>query len=383
MVTFTVKSKQIEAEAKVIALFQSFGKNKKVEDSFFSQFKYIISDFRLKQNDKNFAEYNRVSQDIFLNTEQYCKNTVMFWKTAAYVWVEAGGSDARWLEAWGRYDRLDLEIGKRATLFGGSADIDKGKFAADLFRSLKSKEKITVYRAFSARSGKRIRAGEVKADKGYYVQEEGAGFSYSISKNEAAVFNRSVTQVEILKRHTDFSEEKMNKVRTQALGVGNASFWNNTDARFIGTYTVQKKDIVGAFFQRRNELEVVAKKSTLVRYEVTTAVSSLASYVYLFMRSQLNRSAEGKHKFISVDEADLRLMKVLQKGAEIYINKHGYADIFSDDGNVRRVASEVLDYAGFKKGVGVTKNQNGHLMIDFAASWELEASSDDDGLMIK
>ena len=116
---------------------------------------------------------------------------------------------------------------------------------------------------------------------------------------------------------------------------------------------------------------------------MTTAVSSLASYVYLFMRSQLNRSAEGKHKFISVDEADLRLMKVLQKGAEIYINKHGYADIFSDDGNVRRVASEVLDYAGFKKGVGVTKNQNGHLMIDFAASWELEASSDDDGLMIK
>jgi hypothetical protein len=316
--------------------------------------------FYTKENDINYGADNRKVADIFLNTEKYLKNTEVFWAIAGEIWVAAGEMDKRWSEAWNRYDRRNLHINKRSQLFGSMHDKDGGKYAAGFLQNRNSKTALKVYRVFNARKGKRIRAGEVKTDEGYFVQEAGAGYSYTLSINVAASFSTAHLNTELFNRYSKLTKSEIKRYQETQTNAGFFKIKNFDDAYFIGKYEIRKQDIVGMFMQSRGELEVVSEKSKLIHYGIVSAETALAGFAY----RQLEAVMESENqRVILFGREDLQLHNRLLKGARLYLKNHSYESA-SLGGYGNGFLDKVVEYAGLQD-LQTISSANGSVRFSF------------------
>ncbi|MGY9002744.1 MAG: hypothetical protein ACKVIF_06090, partial [Rhodospirillales bacterium] len=182
-----------------------------------------------------------------------------------------------------------------------------------------------------------IRQGETKIDEDWFVQEEGAGYSYTLSKSIAAQWGGAQYNNEILRRHTQLSESEIYDFHNANLAEGLRSINKGEDVFFIGEYKVNKKDIIGMFYARRQEQEIVSVKSTFVRYEIISVRKALIAYfIRVFRESAEQNSGNKILKLFGQDE--IRLWNTIDVGVteaiktcdyDYLINKNNKSEMFN------------------------------------------------------
>jgi hypothetical protein len=186
------------------------------------------------------------------------------------IWSIGGKNDERWLDAFARDNRLDVKFNRRVELWCdpyGHKEID---YVQDYFQKRGGKSDITIYRGFQIKHGKAVRRGVKKVDnENAYFQDEGSGFSYSLSKTIAGAFPSAhlnpyhysqflgITdkkKIRQLRTHLYDSLGKPNRntagqlIQEEMIGFGTYSA--------LGIYKIKKKDIINLGF-KSNEEEVI------------------------------------------------------------------------------------------------------------------------------
>ena len=352
-------------EKKYLEAFEACDAKKHDSAALYQVAQSAMLDWYNKSQSKNRVACN----DLFFRIEKHCHLRDIFWVMAASFWQSAGVADKRWVEAWNRYDRRDLHINKRIKLFGSHLDKDDGKYIENYLQVRGGKVGITAYRGFTARVGKRIRGGEVKVDTGYYIQEEGAGFSYSLSKQVAINHTRSFVNDVILEKYADADDDDVERIKKLLLGT-DAKSRNFSEATFFGKYKIEKRDIIGAFMTSMGEQEIVAEKAHLERYEVITAELAMTATIMELLRRSL-----GWHTMLHGIEEE-RLFGALQKGVQAVMKEMSYREILD---SCLKGGSEVLIRALEKAGLAskvFSVSANG--MIQISSS----VKNDNSGLRI-
>lgn len=341
------------AEQKLIRFFKKYKKTSNIK-SFKSEVDLLVAYYKCagmiitdNETDKSFNNILTFHRELFLSTEKYCINSELFWRLAACLWIYIGNSDKRWEEAFNRYDRMKVAIFKRVQFFGGWLDLDNGQYVRDWLGHQAGNQTIKVYRGFHARKGKRIRKGETKVEDNWYIQEEGAGYSYTLSKYVASMWGSAQFNKEILRRHSSLTEEQIEQFRHANLVAGLKDIHNGEDAFFVGEYEINKKDIVGLFFSRRREYEVVATKSKLIRYEVQTAQKTLTAFIIkmLMTMTSLADELEGTGRtFLMEGIKEQKLMNGIEKIVKEIMEKNkGQFHSLIDIRNIDEIFSMVND----------------------------------------
>jgi hypothetical protein len=317
--------------------FQKFSEKKSIRFNVKAEFSRNVANFEAGDHQFNLDDINWLQREIFFAAEHHCKNRKLFWQVAAEIWIYSGNSDTRWEEAFNRYDRCELVLHKRVGYFGSRLDDDKGKFVSAFLSSTSTNAEISVYRGGHARSGKSIRQGETKIDEDWFVQEEGASYSYTLSKSIAAQWGGAQYNNEILRRHTQLSESEIYDFHNANLAEGLRSINKGEDVFFIGEYKINKKDIIGMFYSRRQEQEIVSVKSTFVRYEIISVRKALIAYfIRVFRESAEQNSGNKILKLFGQDE--IRLWNTIDVGVteaiktcdyDYLINKNNKSEMFN------------------------------------------------------
>jgi len=304
-----------EYTSKLSGWFQKFPEKKSIRFNVKADFLRNFPNFEAGDKKFSFDDINWLQREIFFASEHHCKNRELFWQVAAEIWVYIGDSDKRWEEAFNRYNRCELALHKRAAYFGSRLDEDKGKFVSSFLSSTSENASIIVYRGFHARSGTMIRKGETKVDSDWFVQEQGAGYSYTLSKSIASQWGIEQYNNELLRRHTRMSESEIYDFHNKKLAEGLRSINKGEDKFFVGVYKINKKDIIGMFCARRQEQEIVSVKSTFVRYEEITARKALIAYFIRVFRNSAEQNSGNKIlKLFGKDE--IRLWNTIDVGVE-------------------------------------------------------------------
>lgn len=280
-----------------------------------AEFSRNVPNFEAGDRQFNLDDINWLQREIFFASEHHCKNRELFWQVAAEIWVYIGDTDKRWEEAFNRYDRCELALHKRVGYFGSRLDNDKGKFASEFLSSTSTNASISVYRGFHARSGKSIRQGETKVDADWFVQEEGEGYSYTLSKSIAAQWGVVQYNNKILRRHTRMSEIEIYDFHNTNLAEGLSSINKREEKFFIGEYTINTKDIIGIFFTVRRKQKIVSIKSTFVHYEIITIKKALIAYFIRVFRDSANQNS-GKKILKLFGHDEIRLWNTIDAGVE-------------------------------------------------------------------
>jgi len=330
--------------SKLSGWFQKFPEKKSIRFNVKADFSRNVPNFEPGDRQFNLDDINWLQREIFFASEHHCRNRELFWRVAAEIWVYIGDSDKRWEEAFNRYDRCELVLYKRVAYFGSRLNDDKGKFASSFLSSTSANASISVYRGFHARSGKKIRKGETKVDSDWFVQEEGAGYSYTLSKSIASQWGVVKYNNEILQKHTRMSESEIYDFHNANLAEGLQSINKGEDAFFVGEYKINKKDIIGMFYARRREQEIVAVKSTLVRYEMITVRKALTAYFIRIFRESSEQIS--KMKILKLfGEDEIRLWNTIDIGVSEAMNKFDFYFLINKNNKVEMMHM-ILELSG-------------------------------------
>jgi hypothetical protein len=318
---------------KVSDWFQKFSEKKSIRFNVKAEFSKNVMNFEADDRQFNLDDINWLQREIFFASERHCKNRDLFWQVAAEIWVYIGDSDKRWEEAFNRYDRCQLALHKRVGYFGSRMDDDKGRFSTAFLSSTSTNAEISVYRGFHARSGKSIRKGETKVDADWFVQEEGAGYSYTLSKSIAAQWGVSQYNNEILRRHTRMSESQIYDFHNANLAEGLRGINKGEDVFLVGEYIINKKDIIGIFHANRRNLEIVSVKRRFVKYETINLRKALIAYFIRIFRESAEKNSENKTLRLFGQE-EIRFWNTIDVGVKEAMKKFDYNYLINKNNKV-------------------------------------------------
>jgi hypothetical protein len=252
----------------------------------------------------------KLARERFLATESFIQNDKAFWRYAFVFWDNCGNHDSRWREAFTRNGRMKISLEQRVRLFTSYRvykDVPIGTVptsiddAVQVVRQInKSKaDGLTVYRGFRARSGQSVRSSTTKGDawilddssgkriynESWFKQDEGKGYSYSLSIITPTLFLQPLTTSVMATRYGGLFGDENILTLVHASPKKYPSSWKNytdvhgtewlKDAPMLGRYKVFEKNIVSITFNRGEE-EIIALESKLEHYKPITVIDAVA-----------------------------------------------------------------------------------------------------------
>ena len=261
-----------------------------------------VSDSRLGCDDLEFEDFGLwcLSQEnIFLESEIHLKSRDVFWGIFGALWTEFGGRRQDWSIACNRYDRRDYHINKRIQLTEARS-LDAGDYILGYLKNFRMSDEITVYRYFFAREDEQIRESNIKTSEEFFVQREGRGFSYSLSKSTAMAISKYWLNNHFIRKEFG-DEETVRRVRESWGQRGESAIWDGASQAWIGTYKIKKSDILGTMFSIRAEEEIVAENAKLIRYETITFDDAFVSMMMRNIRTHTG------HKMLILHKEDAQI----------------------------------------------------------------------------
>lgn len=199
----------------------------------------------------------------FAECEHLITNNEMFWTLITPVWTARSDvftNNPHILERYGR-DKVSLEKKMEcADIFSGIVPLDGNenistrnetesstKLMMHLLDSIKGDE-VVIYRSFSVEKGKSVRKGVKKINNpDWYIQEEGAGWSYSTNKTNSVIVNGLINTFpykNYLNMNDESAKKHLYEQRTIAQNDWDNPTHNCNFYKCLGTYSVKKKDIM-------------------------------------------------------------------------------------------------------------------------------------------
>lgn len=311
---------QIESEIK--SYFSSIPVGAKFTHSISKQYDTITKMSRsMGNNDANLASNIIDQQNIFLNSIEYLDNPQVFWGLCGYVWTYIGTSDSRWRDAWIDKNRMNLHIKDRINLFE-FAFPSSAECAQNLFSTIRMEDTFKVYRYFKARPGNKIRKGETKIDEGWFIQSEGAGYSYTTAKSIACALSGNWLNREIIRRKSNASDIEVDAIRRKHHSIGEDSIWDGRDRYWVATYEAKKKDVIGTCIVTRFEQEIILMNSKLIRYEIISGIDSLTAVTIRGWRKSL-WNMNGIYLFL--DSADKEIFKLVRDNVKKIVRRKDFS----------------------------------------------------------
>jgi hypothetical protein len=346
--SYAVQRQRINA---VVEFFETIGGGHKFDASVLQ--KYLrASGLELDvkagaDNDETNEDYGLwvlVHQDIFLNTEQYLKSPDVFWGLFGRLWALLGTSDPRWKDAWARDNRMQTHLKERVRACE-QISFDGGAYINDFLNRRNMNEDITVYRWFFARDDASIRKSADKNSDDWFVQSEGGGFAYSLSRSKVCALTAAWLNQHHIRKEFDGDESQVKKIQAKWKMKGQHAIWDGSQRIWIGTYRVKKRDIVGTFISARAEEEIVATNAKIIRYEVLTLEEAFTS---MMMRNVFRSLGKGDREYVQLqhvyeeevscllkeeiskmfDSLNLSMRDVYEKGAKSIQIDEGISQIF-------------------------------------------------------
>ena len=269
----------------VIELFQSWGERQEFDHSIIRKYAaasgWLLDQKKRADDDVANEDYGLwvlTQQDIFLAGEAHIKSAEVFWGLFGALWTLLGSSDTRWKEAWSRCNRLQTHLRERIRLCEQNS-FDAGAYINDYLNRRNMNDDIIVYRWFFARDGEAIRKSYDKNSDDWFMQNEGGGYAYSLSKSAAIAMTAYWLNKHFIRKAFGGDEGAVSKTQAKWKMKGQHAIWDGSQRVWVGAYRVKKKDIVGTCISARMEEEIIAENAKLIRYEVLTFEDGYAAMV--------------------------------------------------------------------------------------------------------
>lgn len=335
----------------VSELFQSWGEQQEFDQSTIRKYA-TASGWLLDQKNKadddvaneDYGLWVLTQQDIFLAGEAHIKSAEVFWGLFGTLWTLLGSNDTRWKDAWERDNRMQTHLKERVRACE-QISFDGGAYINDFLNRRNMNEDITVYRWFFARDDASIRKSADKNSDDWFVQGEGGGFAYSLSRSKVCALTAAWLNQHHIRKAFDGDESQVKKIQAKWKMKGQHAIWDGSQSIWIGTYRVKKRDIVGTFISARAEEEIVATNAKIIRYEVLTLEEAFTS---MMMRNVLRSLGKGDREYVQLqhvyeeevsrllkeeiskmfDSLNLSMRDVYEKGAKSHQIDEGINQIF-------------------------------------------------------
>lgn len=301
----------------VIELFQSWGERQEFDHSIIRKYAaasgWLLDQKKRADDDVANEDYGLwvlTQQDIFLAGEEHIKSAEVFWGLFGTLWTLLGSSDTRWKDAWSRGNRLQTHIRERVRLCEQNS-FDAGAYINDYLNKRNMNDDIIVYRWFFARDGEAIRKSFDKDSDDWFIQNEGRGYAYSLSKSAAIAMTAYWLNKHFIRKAFGGDEGLVREIQEQWKMKGQHAIWDGSQRVWVGAYRVKKKDIVGTCISARREEEIIAENAKLIRYEVLTFEDGYAAMV---MRNACKALGKNRDSYVQLSHRyDKRLSTFLKK----------------------------------------------------------------------
>jgi hypothetical protein len=254
---------------------------------------YFINELAINHTEKNWR-IDDTYINRFFRYEKHLTNPELFWGVSGAIWKIGGQNDERWLDAFARDNRLDVKFNRRVELWCDPYENTPIDYVQDYFQKRGSKTDITIYRGFQIKHGKAVRRGVKKVDnENAYFQDEGSGFSYSLSKTIAGAFPSAHLNPYHYSQFLGITDKKkIRQLRTKIYDTHDNLGTPNTNTAgqlmqeemigfgtysALGIYKIKKKDIINVGFAGREEEVVVDPHGAkLQKYQFLTFADGCA-----------------------------------------------------------------------------------------------------------
>jgi hypothetical protein len=354
----------------VIALFESWGDQQKWSKGLGEKYK-SASGWSLDQKEgvesdgnDDYGLWVLAQEDIFLAGEKHINCPEVFWGLFGLLWTQFGSSNSRWQAAWSRGNRLQTHLKERVRLCEGWYGWDAGAYISDYLQKRNLNDEITVYRWFYAKDGESIRVSDDKSSDGWFVQNEGRGYAYSLSKSKATSMTVNWLNKHFLRKAFNRDEGEVDKNLAKWKPKAQHAIWDGSQRVWVGTYKVKKRDIVGTCISGRDEEEIIAENARLMRYEVLTFQDGYAAAIirkaFLVLGKSQGKYVQLNHKY------DKKVFPLIKKEIKnmVQLNRYSLRDIFNQDPTTyRRHLTTIVQNNLALEAVPEFKENMGHLAI--------------------